>query len=793
MRFHLVILYTSFSLAGFAAFSTEAVWNASHIEKTNEERIHERVWLSVDEPSAILSPSELLTYGGVYVRKPIETLDDYLFAPNLAGFLAVQLDSRLNPVPDGLTNIPSLTTLASISDQELLLDYFQFLKEAAYGYGIRQLILPPLANTSEMTRNLLDLMQAYDPIFFVDHNRLKFGAVDTKKDFQSLFDQADFWVVERKEIVLVDKMISKHAKRLNIKEGDFAQASFLEKGNFKLSQKRLPNKMAVAISRASIVPLQRKAGLLPLKADTLCLITADPFGVMAQMLRKYTYLITTSNGIANSSAPIIIDNMIVDLSEFRVGQRTVIYTGEIDLGVKHYKGRMDAALLTSTSSPMYSYLLPQVLFGVASASGRMPLNHNVLSTYNNSAVYKRDILGYAPPEMTGLDETARNRIKSIITEAITTGSTPGCQVAIAVDGSIVLEEGYGYLTYDSLIATDTKTIYDLASVTKVSATLLAVMKLYEQGKIKLDTALSFYLPQFAGSNKSQITLRQILSHNAGLMSYVPFWERVINEERLETFYYKTEEDKRLDRRSYGLEVTPAVKDSLVSWIIQSPISNELHPKYKYSDIGFMILHQVVEAVSGQTMETYLTEHFYSDLGLRKVYFNPLEKGVERFEIAPTEYDYYFRNEQVWGQVHDRNAAIFGGVAGHAGLFSNAHDLLVIMQMLEQEGQYDGRQYLSPSTVRYFNNQYFEGNRRALGWDKRSDIARNVSSNASFESFGHTGFTGTVVWIDPQFDLVFIFLSNRVYPDANNYKLIQKDIRSRVQDVVYEAILANWVN
>ena len=787
MRFLLIIICVSFSFACSALRSDDSI-----ADKTIEEKIHERMWLKIEKPSSPVSPSTLLTYGGVYLSAPMEEIDDYLFSPNLAGYLAVQLDLRMNPVPDGLANLPSLVTLASLTDQHLLLEYFAFLKEAALGYGIRQLVLPATTKMTFEGVQVLRQLQAFDPQYFLAYDQLRFGSVSKKKAFQSLFDHADFWVISKSEMAQVDRMIEKYAKRIKLRAFDLNQPSFLDGASPHLVRKRMSNKMAVQIGRASIVPLQREVDLLPLKEDTLCFITKDPFGVMAEMLRKYTYLITTSDGIANSRAPIVIDNMDVNLADYRSHRRTLIYLGDISVGMK-YKDLLDAALLTSTENIMYGYLLPQVLFGVASASGQMPLLETNFAGYSNAPVEKRNILGYASPEMTGLDTDARTQIRSIITEAITTMSTPGCQVAVAVDGSIVLEESYGFLTYDSLIPTDNRTLYDLASVTKVSATLLAVMKLYDLGLIDLDAPLQSYLPQFSGSNKANISLRNVLSHNAGLVSYVPFWERVISEERMEPFYYKTEDDKTYDRRLYGVELTSAIKDSLINWIVQSPVSSEISAKYKYSDIGFMIVHLVVEAIAKQPMEAFLNDHFYHQLGLTKLCFNPRDKGVELFEIAPTEYDYYLRNEQVWGQVHDRNAAVFGGVAGHAGLFSNAHDLLVLMQMLAQNGQYNGTQFLSTATLRYFNNQYFEGNRRGLGWDKRSDIVRNVSSNVSFESFGHTGFTGTVVWVDPQFDLVFIFLSNRVYPDANNYKLIQKDIRTRVQDVVYEAILSKWVN
>jgi CubicO group peptidase (beta-lactamase class C family) len=792
MRFLLVILLSCFSLVGFCSTSINTLLSIDSEEKSSEEKVIERIWLAVDNPAKVPTNIQFQDFGGLYLNHPLDKLDEYLLSPLAAGKLIVQLDERMNPVPGGLENLPSLLTLASISDQQLFTNYLDFLRSAARGYGIRYVVLPSFSDSLYSDKNLLKKIAAFDSHFFLNKESLHFGNVSKKKDFIAIFDDADFWVINPLEANDVNKMIGKHSRHIANIEQLKSDPYFTNHYQPKLEKARIAQKMSSDIFRSSIIPMQKRKGMLPLKSDTICLVTDYTNGDMANMLRKYAYVITARNGIVHSKAPIIIDNNWINLADYSSKNRQVIFLGDINIGMK-YNGRLDAALFTSVTNTNSPALLTQILLGLANANGTFPYNSIYYRDYNNDPLRKRDVLAYSSGTSLGLGQDARSKINAIVREAVLTGSTPGCQIAVAKGGSIILDEGYGFLTYDSLLATDKNTLYDLASVTKVTSTLLAVMKLYEDQLIDLDAPLENYLQAYANSNKAKITLRQILSHNAGLLSYVPFWERTIGGDRVETFYYKTAEDERLDRRSYGIEVTPLLIDSLRSWIVQSPISKDTNPKYRYSDIGFMILHQVVESITNEPIEQFVNRNFYEPLGLQRLCFNPIEKGFDRYEIAPTEYDHYFRNEQVWGQVHDRNAAIFGGVAGHAGLFSNAHDLLILMQMIAQGGSYDGKQFLSPSTLDYFNNQYFDGNRRALGWDKLNSTIQNASKNASPSSFGHTGFTGTVVWVDPQYELVFIFLSNRVYPDANNNKLIQKDIRTRVQDVVYDAILSNAMN
>ncbi|MFY0598067.1 MAG: serine hydrolase [Cyclobacteriaceae bacterium] len=799
MRFLIFTILITFSLFSEAFPSNRVKVDSIYNVSSAAQKINQLVWLRINNGADLneVDQNTINKYGAVYFSKPFEAYESYIFNRESIPSLAIQLDERLNPTPEDAPNLPSLNTLSTIRSEELLKEYFDFLKAFGKSQGISYMVLPKTSESHQSHHGILQKIAEYDSKYFVRNDRIAFNSLKKKKEFLKLFETPRYWATDIQNINTTDHAIGRHGKRVDLAPlEDNIKFSILNKYTTyeSTTKTRLPNRLAVRISRASIVPLQKNTGVLPIKSDTVCLLTNEPMGRMAWMLSKYTYLITSERDILQSKSPIIIDNIAQSDIPKLDDDRKIIFLGTYSRGLTHGT-QFDAALFTSLQNEMYSYLLPQLIFGVEEAKGRFPIEKSIYDHYTNEPITGLDILGYTPPDITGLDDEARFKIKEIITEAIKTGSTPGCQLAITLDGSIVLEEGFGYLTYDSLIAVEKNTIYDLASVTKVTATLLAVMKLYEDGLINLDSAVSAYLSEYQSSNKSQITVRQLLSHNAGLVSYSPFWKRTLGgDDQMETFYYETKEDEINDRRSYGTKPNVVLQDSLKNWILHSPLINyDSIPGYRYSDIGFMILHQLVEALADTTMESFLQENFYSDLGLEKLQFNPINHGVARFEIAPTEYDYYFRNEQVWGQVHDRNAVVFGGVAGHAGLFSNAHDLLILLQMIAQNGEYGGIQYLKPSTIAYFNDQYFRGNRRGLGWDKRGEKVSNASEHVSYSSFGHTGFTGTMVWVDPEYDLVFVFLSNRVYPNANNYKLNKMDIRSRVQDVIYDAILSKWMN
>lgn len=783
----IMIWISSMSLTvAWASSSLERISDSLYLQMTPLEKLQELVLI---QPSGSEIPE--LIYGGVYLQAPVATT---LF--DASTHVVLQLDETLLPFKNELQALPQLITLASLRDQQLLEEYLSFYRKTCLRRGIDQVVLPTLMNDDQAQKETLRRMNSFDPSFFISGSDLAFLPLKKKKELQQALSKNDFWVIPQSEL---GESLQKLEKQSVYLIGNVSDLENRVKENIKThfgetndDPVKLPGRLEVSISRKSIIPLQKIPNILPLKSDTICLITDDPGSMFAEMLSKYAYLNTNLADILTSNAPVVIEGYSNIPSGILNSSRKKIFVGPVNLAAM-YASELDGALAYTHPSVVYDWLIPQMLFGAADVSGKLAGGNAVLSKMSDAPITGHEALGYAPPGLLGFDGDFQEKINTILNEAVTTGATPGGQLIIALDGVILEEQPFGYLTYDSLIPVDKNTIYDLASVSKVTGTLLAVMKLYEDQKINLDIPIVNYLPSYAGSNKEKITIRSLLSHNAGLKSYLPFWQKLIDTENLGAFYYETADDEKNDRRSYGIKADPAMRDTLNRWIIESPlITRDTLPRYNYSDIGFMILHQIVEAVAGIPMDEYLNLYFYQPLHLTRVTYNPLNHGYDRFEIAPTEQDAYFRDELIWGVVHDRNAAVFGGVAGHAGLFSSAHELAVIMQTLLQGGTYGGVKVLQPETINYFNTRFYPNNRRALGWDKKDEKSGNASSEASPASFGHTGFTGTMVWADPTYDLIFIFLSNRVHPSANNYQLIRNNIRTRLQDVVYEAILAKWI-
>ncbi|MBO7101714.1 MAG: serine hydrolase [Bacteroidales bacterium] len=361
--------------------------------------------------------------------------------------------------------------------------------------------------------------------------------------------------------------------------------------------------------------------------------------------------------------------------------------------------------------------------------------------------------------VTDLNFNIDRRIDTIVNRAIAAGAMPGCQVVVMYRGKKVIDRNYGHLTNRAESdAVQPYSVYDLASLTKVCATTLAVMKLYEEDKVELNDKLSRYLPYLKGTDKEDITLKQALSHCAGLKAYDNLWQQTSD------------------------------RDSILLLIAQSQLSG--NNNYCYSDFGFMLLADMVERVSGQPLDQYVASNFYRPMGLRHTTFLPMNNGVGAMWIAPTEID-TLRGE-IWGTVHDPNAAAMGGVSGHAGLFSTAGEVAELMQMLLDGGVYQGQRYLKEKTIETFTRRHFDkqGNRRALGFDKQlfnPSKSGQTCPEASQNSYGHTGFTGTMLWVDPDYDLVYVFLSNRTYPSAAENKLARMNVRTDIQSVIYSLI------
>lgn len=437
----------------------------------------------------------------------------------------------------------------------------------------------------------------------------------------------------------------------------------------------------------------------------------------------------------------------------------------------------------------------EIVFGATGASGVIPATFSQsLKQGSGFVTPKLDRLQWALPEKAGMDENVLKKIDLIAMEAIDKKATPGCQVLVAKDGKVVYEKTFGTLSYENTKPVTEETIYDLASLTKVLATLQVVMFMHDKGLIDIYKKASVYLPELKNTNKKDVTIVDILTHQAGLLPFIPLWNQTVKDSIFLPQYYN-----RSKRPEYPLQVssdlyaTNTLRDSVWMWIEKSKLLEKM-PRtgftYRYSDLGFMMLLRLAERVLNQPLEDFLQQNFYEPLGASTTGFTPLNNFPTTI-IAPTEVDKIYRRSLVQGTVHDERAAMMGGISGHAGLFSNANDLAKLGQMLLQEGYYGGYQYFKPETVRLFTAKQFDKSRRGLGWDKpiQSDWSNSPTSIlASPKTFGHTGFTGTCMWIDPEFNLVYIFLSNRVYPDRNT-KLINLNIRSRIQDVIYQSIFS----
>jgi beta-glucosidase-like glycosyl hydrolase/CubicO group peptidase (beta-lactamase class C family) len=379
------------------------------------------------------------------------------------------------------------------------------------------------------------------------------------------------------------------------------------------------------------------------------------------------------------------------------------------------------------------------------------------------------------------------QIDSIAKDAIVNFATPSCVVLALKDGKVVYEKAFGNFVYEKLSPVNLQSVYDVASVTKICATTLAVMKLYEEGKLDLKKKLSNYLPETINTNKQNIAIENLLLHEAGLVSFIPFYKETIdaNGKPSPLLYSTTANDSCSIMVAENLYMKNTWVDTIYKRILMSPLGTK--GKYVYSDNDFIFLGKIVEKITGQPLSEYVLENFYSPMGLKSIGFDPLLRN-NISNIAPTENEKIFRNQIVRSTVHDPGAAMMGGVAGHAGLFSNAYDLAAIMQMLLNGGSFKGKQYFKNETVNMFTSYQSKNSRRGFGFDKpeKDNATRKEaypSLSVSGKTFGHTGFTGTCVWADPQTNFVYIFLSNRVYPEVNN-ALLRMNVRGKLLDALY---------
>ena len=435
--------------------------------------------------------------------------------------------------------------------------------------------------------------------------------------------------------------------------------------------------------------------------------------------------------------------------------------------------------------------IAQQIFGAKEIKGNLPVSIDETHKEGTGIILQSlNILSYADPEMVGVDRNKLNKIDSLINYAIQNEMTPGAQILVAKNSKVIYDKSFGRLRYNENLKTNSETIYDLASLTKILVTTPIIINLVDKNIIGLETKLKEIIPRYENSNKSEISVKELLSGHAALQAWIPFYKLTLDEKnRPSSKYY-----------SFSRNITNSVKVSPDLYLrtdyvdtIRNIIkkSDLLKDKYKYSDLSYLIIQEFIENHYNQNLDQIIYELMFRKLGIELTYNPTLKYSTNN--IAPTEIDEYFRYKEINGYVHDMAAAMLGGVSTHAGLFGNALNVAKVMQLYIQNGNYGNEQILKPETINLFNNCYYcdEDNRRGVGFDKpQLEDDGPTCGCVSMNSFGHSGWTGTFAWADPDQEIIYVFLSNRSYPageSAGKSKLVNENIRSKIQEIIYNSI------
>ncbi|MEC8635808.1 MAG: glycoside hydrolase family 3 N-terminal domain-containing protein [Bacteroidota bacterium] len=452
---------------------------------------------------------------------------------------------------------------------------------------------------------------------------------------------------------------------------------------------------------------------------------------------------------------------------------------------------VEALVVSYQNSPISQKISADLMNGYGTFLGSLPVGISDTFPVGSGILFKAKEKnkrigliqrGFDPDRLAEIDYFAQRVIDSAM--------TPGMQILVAKSGEIIYHKSFGHHTYNKKIKVENHHLYDLASLTKITATLPLIMREVDQNSFGLESSLKDLIPEVEGSNKANLTVKEMLSHYARLTPWIPFYKETIDDkgQQLRKFYrnrYKNRFDIPVANKLY---LRSNFNHNIEKQNIDSPLLDSLH--YKYSDLPFYLFKNYLETKHKKPLNDLAHEFLYEPLGLERTLFNPW-KSVSKDEIVPSEIDDYFRHRELRGYVHDMGAAMQGGVGGHAGLFSNAEEVYKIMQMYLQKGKSNGNEFISSKTLDDFNRCYYckQGNRRGVGFDK-PQLEGNGSTCGcvSYNSFGHMGFTGTYAWADPDEELIFVFLSNRTYPSMSNNFLSKYNVRTRMQDLVYKALI-----
>lgn len=491
--------------------------------------------------------------------------------------------------------------------------------------------------------------------------------------------------------------------------------------------------------------------------------------------------------------PVIKEEVKQAIRQLTAGKEVVLVLFANPYALRKYSlpANFRSVLVAYQDNEISQDLSAQLLFGAIGANGKLPVT--ISSEFPTGHGLRTEgglRLRFGLPEESGFDRKKLDTVERMVENAIKEKTFPGCQILVAQKGNIFYRRSFGYHTYEKKQKVEDHHLYDLASITKVAGTLPGIMYLVSTGELDLNSTLGTYLPELKGTDKANVKLRDLLTHQAGFKAWIPFHKRALDAANKwkPGWFSATWSEEFPHKVADGMYACQSVQDSILKENIRTPLGTS--KTYLYSDLGYYFLQQIVMRKTKYPLDEFIDRFIAGPLGAYSMTYNPLNK-FELEDITPTELDHIFRKQLVHGYVHDQGAALMGGVAGHAGLFSNATDLAKLLQLYLNWGEYAGERYVNASVVKEFAKCQFcaNGNRRGIGFDRptTNGSGGTACDCVSFLSFGHSGFTGTLAWVDPEYDLIYVFLSNRIHPDAENKKLIQSNLRAKVQSVFYGAM------
>jgi beta-N-acetylhexosaminidase len=614
-------------------------------------------------------------------------------------------------------------------------------------------------------------LDKYKPIntknLYADLNSEKYQATNRKINFKALT------VLNNENDLIPLKEIEKH-KIVIADFGDKKDNLFLEE-----SQKYTELDYVFFKSNASLE--EQNANLIKLKNHDIVIIN----------IRSTNNSGSKSYGLSPESIRII--------QEIKLKYKTIVnvFANPYILGKTPVFNTCDGLIMAYEENNYTLQGTAQLIFGGIGADATLPVTVSQKYPAGSGINTEKIRLGYVDPMYLNIPSKTLQKIEEIALNGINESAYPGCQILVAKDGYVIYQKSFGFHTYEKKTPVKNTDIYDIASITKIAATLPLIMQMHSEKELTLNDKIGDFLPYLKGSNKENIIIKDMLAHQSGLRDWIPFYTNTIDKGQYKSGYYATEKSDEFPLEvAENLFINKSYKDSIRNKIIISKINQP--GKYVYSDIGYYLLKDIIELKHKKSMQEVIQEEFYIPMNMNFTTYNPLEK-FSKENIVPTEYDMQFRKQLIHGYVHDQGSAMMGGVGGHAGVFSNTNDLAKLMQMYLNKGEYGGKSFIAKETMEEFIAcQYCKdnGNRRGAGFDKpetKPGVSSPTCDCVSYLSFGHTGFTGTMAWADPRDNLIYIFLSNRVYPDAGNKKLVQKGIRTLIQQVIYDAVAEGETN